>query len=143
MAQPKRCGNCGSKHIQKIDKSGLTLPWKDYPAVLISQPVNGFKCENCGELILNATQGKDLDAKIEASIVEAVQSYLALILQREKCEQKDIAAHLGVSPEYLSEIKSGRKLPKFQTFNFLKTLAHDANSFKVSDPTYRPKRATA
>lgn len=118
MAQPKKCGNCGSEKIKKIDKSSLTLPWRDYPAVLVSQPVSGLKCESCGELILNATQGKDLDAKIEASIVEAVQSYLALILQREKCEQKDIAAHLGVSPEYLSEIKSGRKLPKFQTFNF-------------------------
>jgi hypothetical protein len=142
MAQPKKCGNCGSEHIHKIYKNSLTLAWKDYPAVLISQPVSGLKCEKCGELILNATQVKDLDSKIESSIVEAVQSYLALILNREKCEQKEIAAHLGVSPEYLSEIKSGRKIPKFQTFNFLKTLAFDANSFKVSDPAYQPKRAT-
>ncbi len=143
MIHPKRCGNCGSEKLQKLGKDFLTLPWRDYPAVLLIKSVDGFKCENCGELILSAAQMKDLDSKIETSIAHYVQNFLILILKRENCEQKEIAAHLGVSPEYLSEIKSGRKIPKFQTFNFLKTLAYDANSFKISHPTYQPKKATA
>jgi hypothetical protein len=38
MGQPKQCGNCGSDRIQKLGKVNLTLPWRDYPAVLLTQP---------------------------------------------------------------------------------------------------------
>lgn len=143
MRAPKLCGHCGSEKFRKLKASDtLSLPWKDYPVVTLTTFPEGFKCSQCGELDLNAAQAGELDRHIMASIVGQVQSFIAFIMQREKCEQRQIAMHLGVSPEYLSEIKSGRKLPKFQTYNFLKTLAMDPESFKVSSPTYRSgKRA--
>ena len=144
MKIPKRCGNCGSEHLVELGaKDQLTLPWRDYPSVVLVKPIDGFRCTDCGEFILNASQAKALDTKVTDAIIEQVQSFIAAIIKRESCEQKQIASHIGVSPEYLSEIKSGRKIPKFQTFNFLKTLALDANSYKVSSPTYQSdKHAT-
>jgi DNA-binding transcriptional regulator YiaG len=144
MKMPKRCGNCGSKHLVELGaKDQLTLPWRDYPSVVLTKSLEGFRCADCGEFILNTRQAKEMDTKVIDAIIEQVQTFIAAITQREGCEQKQIATHLGVSPEYLSEIKSGRKIPKFQTFNFLKTLALDANTYKVSSPTYQSdKRAT-
>lgn len=138
MKMPKRCGNCGSTDLKRLSaEETASFPWKDYPAVNLKLSGDIVKCGSCGELLLNASQARGLDDKIVHTIVQQIQTFITMILHREKCEQKIIAAHLGVSPEYLSEIKSGRKIPKFQTFNFLKTMALDATSFKVSAPTYQ------
>lgn len=144
MKMPKRCGNCGSEKLSKIDPvDTIALPWRDYPMVTLTEPIEGFKCTDCGELVLNASQAKGIDEKIVSSITHHIQAFLETIIQREHCEQRQIASHLGVSPEYLSEIKSGRKIPKFQTFNFLKTLAMNPSSFQVSAPDYKAnERAT-
>jgi hypothetical protein len=53
--------------------------------------------------------------------------------------QTTLSERLGVTPEYLSEIKSGRKLPSFQTYNFLKVLAMDKEAYNLSDPKTRVK----
>ena len=144
MKIPKRCGNCGSENLEKLTAAdAVALPWRDYPSVRLTAPIEGFKCTVCDELILSAAQAKDLDNKIADSVVHQVQTFITAITQREGCEQRQIAVHLGVSPEYLSEIKSGRKIPKFQTFNFLKTLAMDAMSFTVSDPAYQTGKRVA
>ena len=82
--------------------------------------------------MLNASQLRQLDTVVEQSITANIKYFIKKIVDREKCEQREIAIHIGLSPEYLSEIKSGRKIPSFQTFNFLKILALDENSFTVS-----------
>ena len=137
MKKPKRCGNCGSTKLVSSKDANFSLPWKDYPSVLLTEPVDAWTCSECNELIFPASKAKTIDTAIKGSINSHINQFIKMITLRENCEQKEIAAHIGVSPEYLSEIKSGRKTPKFQTFNFLKTLAIDENSFKISSPTFK------
>jgi transcriptional regulator with XRE-family HTH domain len=52
-----------------------------------------------------------------------------------KCDQKEIAKRVGVTPEYLSEVKNGRAVPSFQFFNFLKTIAlNGKRTFEIASP---------
>jgi hypothetical protein len=134
----KRCGACGSKDIKESQVKDRTFPYRDYPSVLLTEPAQLLQCQNCGELILSVADIKKLDTLLETSIVNQINRFIETIVTRENCKQSDVAVHLGVSPEYLSEIKSGRKLPKFQTFNFLKTLAIEPGSFAASDPKALP-----
>ena len=135
--KPKRCGNCGSNNVKKSSLTGLVVPWKDYPAAyLIDHSDNFLRCQKCGESMLSANDMKAFDALIKESINQQVNLFIDKVLEREKCNQGELAQHLGVTQEYLSEIKSGRKTPSFQTFNFLKTLAIDEASFGISDPKF-------
>lgn len=141
--KPKRCGQCGYKGIKEADVKGKVFPFRDYPAALLVKSLRLAQCQNCGEVMLSVGDTKKLDALLEDSIKLQINQFIDSVMTREKCKQSDVAAHIGVSPEYLSEIKSGRKLPKFQTFNFLKTLAFEPGSFAVSDPTYVSKQESA
>jgi len=137
MKKPRRCGNCGSAKLISSKDASFSLSWKDYPSVLLTESVDAWTCSECNELIFPASKAKAIDLAVKASINTHINQFIKLIIHRENCEQKEIAVHVGVSPEYLSEIKSGRKTPKFQTFNFLKILAIDENSFKISSPTFK------
>jgi transcriptional regulator with XRE-family HTH domain len=83
-----------------------------------------------------------LDRAIEETITFQSAKFIDQIITREHCRQMDLAAILGVTPEHLSAIKNGARIPSFQTFNFLKTLALDENAFRVADPTNFPKVAS-
>lgn len=113
------------------------MPWKDYPFVELDTKLPIWSCADCGEFLINAAQTKELDKEIRASIQSQVLQFISIIVQREKCEQKELALRLGVSPEYLSEIKSGRKIPSFQTFNFLKTMFIESKAYAASSPHSR------
>lgn len=132
----KRCGECGSTDIQKAEVKGAAFPWRDFAAVYVSQPHSFLRCQNCGNFIFKAGETKELDRLLEDSLVSQVKFFIETIVKRESCDQKELAQHIGVTPEYLSELKGGR-VPKFQTFNFLKTLAMSSRKvFEVSSPDY-------
>jgi hypothetical protein len=139
----KRCGQCGSKEIKESDVKGKSFPFRDFPAALVVKSAKFLQCQKCGETILSVSDTKKMDSLLEESITLQINHFIDTVMTRENCKQSDVAAHIGVSPEYLSEIKSGRKIPKFQTFNFLKTLACEPSSFAVSDPAYVPKQESA
>jgi hypothetical protein len=138
----KRCGNCGSFEVSKNQISG-PFRWKDYPMVYLVAPVELSQCNACGELMRFPNDSEKIDAAIEASLKEYTQFYMAKVLDREKCKQIELAARLGVSPEYLSSLKAGAKIPSFQTFNFLRTLAMNEGAFQVADPENATKLARA
>lgn len=129
-----RCGECGSKNLKLQSVTGCSLVWKDYSAVKISQPLDLMVCQNCHNKIQKAGEGKLIDEAVVRSISEQVKAALSVIKIQHKCEQKEIALRLGVTPEYLSEVKSGRAIPSFQFFNFLKTIAIDEKAFAAASP---------
>lgn len=132
----KRCGECGSKNLALKSQIGKPFPWKDYPAVFLSKDYKVLECAQCGNTVESGADVTNLSKLLQETVIEQTHTFIDMILIREGCKQTDLAAHLGVSPEHLSEIKSGRKQPSFQTYNFLKTLAFENRSFKVSDPQY-------
>lgn len=139
----KRCGECGSTKIELSDIQGAGLPWRDYATVFITRSHKFHRCQNCGNFIFRAGEAKILDQLIIDSIFDQVRLFVKKILEREKCEQKELAKHLGVTPEYLSGMKQDR-VPGFQTFNFLKTLAGSSHkTFEVSDPNYNVLKQAA
>ena len=140
----KRCGNCGSRELAKKDQRNKTFPWRDFPAAPLLVNIEFLECHNCHELTMSAADFLKLDEALKESVTRVVRSMIEAIRSREKCEQNEIATHLGLSPEYLSELKSGRKPPSFSAFNFLKTLFLAHGSFQVSDPNYlKPLERTA
>ncbi|MBI3556684.1 MAG: hypothetical protein HY074_10510 [Deltaproteobacteria bacterium] len=140
MAKNKRCGECGSYETGYRDSAG-PFPWKDYRQVLLASPIRVLTCAKCGNEMSLPGDAKKLDQAIEETITLQSQRFIDQIIAREHCRQIDLAAILGVTPEHLSAIKGGARIPSFQTFNFLKTLALDANAFKVADPANFPKAA--
>ena len=134
--KPERCGNCGSKNLSLEDQIKGHFNWKDYPLVYLTTSLMEYQCLDCKELITSSNSAKKFDDAINASITGQVKSFIDKILLRENVGQLELSQHLGLSPEYLSEIKSGRKIPKFQTFNFLKSMALDRIVFELSDPEY-------
>lgn len=132
-----RCGECASRNIKKTDLRGQRFLWKDYPSVLLTKDFSAAQCEDCGEIVFTGSDAKDFDEAIRRSIKQQVATFIDVILEREPgLTQTTLAERLGISPEYLSEIKSGRKQPAFGVFNFLKTLALDKKAFKESDPEF-------
>ena len=131
----KRCGECGSIETSPQDAYG-PFPWRDYKKVLLARPVTLMTCLDCGNVMLygKTKDAERLDQAIEESITIQVQQFIDQVLKREKCRQIDLAARLGITPEYVSAIKIGAKIPGFQTFNFLRILAQDENAFRFADP---------
>jgi DNA-binding transcriptional regulator YiaG len=130
----KRCGNCGSFDVKKSAYFG-PLPWKDYPQVYLVKPFETNQCQVCNETMGPAGEGEKMDQAIEDSIRTQVNLFITKILEREHCKQVDLAERIGVTPEYLSALKSGARIPAFQTFNFLKVLAVNEQAFKLASPS--------
>lgn len=139
----KRCGECGSKEVSVKNQRGKPFPWRDYPAVFLAKDLRVLECDLCHNQILSGTDVTKLTDALVESVSENTAMFIETVLTREKCTQVELATRLGVTPEYLSEIKSGRKQPGFQTYNFLKTLASDPRSFAVSDPNYAGEQKRA
>ena len=129
----KRCGNCGSNKLVEANSYGPFV-WRDFPAIQTLKSMHILKCSSCSETITSLSAGPKLDQLIEESICENIRKFITKIIEREDTLQIDLSHRLGVTPEYLSEIKSGRKIPSFQTYNFLKVLALDEKAYRISDP---------
>jgi hypothetical protein len=132
----KQCGKCGNKTMM-LSKVRGPFPWKDFSAVTLTQPLELLKCSSCGELGYRPKDAEMIDRSIEATIRALSGMFIENVIAREKCSQLILAAHIGITAEYLSGIKTGTRTPGFQTFNFLKTLAEDASAFRVSDPLFQ------
>ena len=133
MTKTNRCGNCGSLEITEQKTTG-PFPWKDYPAAYLLKPISLLTCKKCGENILRHADVDRLDQAVEQSLAQVTQTLITAILQREGCTQEELASRLGVTPQHLSNLKGGAKIPGFQTFNFLKTFYLDKTAFDKADP---------
>lgn len=129
----RRCGNCGSFDIKKMPTNG-PFPWKDYPKVFLISPISLHQCQVCGEQMGPLGEGDKIDKAIEGTIKSLVRYYIESIMKREKCKQVDLAEHLGLTPEHLSALKRGVKIPCYHTFMILKTLTGSEQAFQIGSP---------
>lgn len=89
---------------------------------------------------MGATEAKLIDAAVEESLKAYTAHFIEIILEREKCQQQELAARLGVTENHLSALKHGGKVCGFQTFNFLKTLALDKHAYDTANPDFDMKK---
>lgn len=138
----KQCGNCGKKSMARAKVQG-PFPWKDFPAMLVHSPIDLLKCSNCSEVGYLPGDTKKVDLAVEATIRGLTIGFINTILEREHCTQISLAGRIGVTPEYVSQLKSGGRTPSFQTFNMLKILSEFASAFRVSDPIFELEKMVA
>jgi len=137
MSKKYRCGNCGSFEIASIETMG-PFPWKDYPATYLVKPISLLTCKKCGENILRHTDVDKLNEAIVHSLTQLTTRFINEIIEREGCTQEELALRLGITPQHLSNMKNGAKIPGFQTFNFLKTFYLDKVAFEKANPQINP-----
>ena len=135
----KQCGTCGEKTMARARVRG-PFPWKDYPSMLTHEPIELLRCSSCGEVAYRPGETKKVDHALEATIRGLTIGFIHTILERERCSQIVLASRLGVTPEYISQLKAGSRTAGFQTFNMLKILAESKSAFPISDPEFDLKR---
>jgi hypothetical protein len=115
-----RCGECGSKNLALTNIKGSYVPWKDYTQVelLFDQKVN--VCGECGNHIYTSKDLVELDVNIARSVQSKVATSLQYFFDR-GLQQDSLADALGVTPEFLSTVKKGKKRLSFTTFNLLQS----------------------
>lgn len=102
----------------------------------LHSPIELLKCSNCGEIAYLPGDTKKVDHAVEATIRALTIGFINSITKRYDCSQIVLAAHVGVTPEYISQLKAGSRSPGFQTFNILKVLQENEQAFRISDPAF-------
>ncbi len=135
-----RCGNCGNTDTPVVSMKGKTFPWKDFPLVFVtSDDLFLRECSNCGEVLISARKGEI--EKLDLALKNSVKYQIVLFLNEIKkngISQKELCDEIRVTPQHLSNIKSGLKEPSFQFFSMLKLLAEKPELIKNIDAKYVP-----
>jgi hypothetical protein len=136
----KRCGECGEFGMEYRDSTG-PFPWRDFRRVVLKEPIQVLTCPKCANTGSLPGDAQKLDRAIEVTITFQSQQYIDQIIAREGIRQIDLAGILGVTPEHLSALKNGTRIPSYSTFNFLRTLAVNESAFR--DAATIPRAASA
>src|ERR1700730_10744944 len=98
----KRCGNCGSKELKAVNQKNKPRRWVDYPAVYLLKDLYVLECSQCQNLVLSSSDIDKLSDACEESIKTMTRIFIDKIIEREQCSQNDLAAHVGITPQYLA-----------------------------------------
>lgn len=137
----RRCGNCGKQTMTK--QPVKAIQWKDFNQLELLTPIELFRCSDCGETGLSATEAPAIDKAAEATLKAVAAHLIEKILSEHQCTQLELAARLGITDTHLSHIKNGTKIIGFQTFTFLKTLALGKDAFDKASPSLPLKNLMA
>jgi DNA-binding Xre family transcriptional regulator len=131
----KLCVECGKREmVYKNVKGSTDFAYKDFPSVKLETDLELLVCDNCGNIGVMANETQKVDEALIFSIKKQSKHLIETILAKYGCEQKQLASHIGITPEHLSQIKNGKMVPSYQTFNFLKTIAMEKKAFEISSP---------
>ncbi len=115
----KRCGVCGSTKINLTDVRGRKFAWKDYPAVKLQFELILPVCSECDNVMLRSSDVSKLDAAIVKTIQLDVKNAISFLTADLGISQEELSIALGITPQYLSTVKSEKKRLSFTAFNLL------------------------
>ncbi len=135
MKKSLRCGECGSKDTAYQNVKGKFFPFESFNKVKLSTDLDLCQCNKCGSTILAPGDAERLDLALELTIKNSVAEYIENIVKKTSWKQAEMADYIGFTPVYISELKKGRKVPEFKTFNYFKILSEcpDAIGVVVED----------
>jgi hypothetical protein len=138
-----RCGGCGNRELERKNMRGvLRSPWKDYPFVFLTKDLELWHCPKCNETPYESGDPDRVDEAMEASIRDQASQFIDIIKGKAGCSIEEMANRIGISPEYLSSIRSQKKTPSFTVWNVLKVIASDPKAmFAHFDPRIDPVAA--
>lgn len=127
--RPRTCYFCGEGTIAVRNVRGHELPYKDARAVRIEQDVEVPTCDICGEMLPDEAATGKLEKALSVSYASMRRRQLLEEIDRILAEldisQTELERILGVSPGYVSKIKTGRRTPEPVLFRFLHLLNSD------------------
>jgi|GEM_PF-4298728 len=96
-----------------------------------------MKCQRCGSVIHKLGEGEKIDEAVKKSITAQLDKFIEMIINNEECDQKELGRIIGKTPEYLSTIKKGAKIPSYTIYTLLKVLALSGRkAFNISLPEF-------
>lgn len=120
-----RCGMCGNANIKRENIKGTSHPWRDHLAVALENDQEVLVCQNCKNQILSSKDVLELDKNIRSSLGKKVNQAIETLTKTYGLSQQDLADALGITPEYISMVKNGRKVFSFTVFNLLQSYAEN------------------
>lgn len=121
---PRRCGECGEKIFKRRNLNGsVSMPWRDFPIAYVTKDLELWTCENCGNYVITAGDAEKIDAAVEASIRDQTSQFIDIIKSKSGKSLEELSAIIGISPQYLSNIRNEKRTPSFHLWNLLKIIA--------------------
>lgn len=130
MKQTK-CYSCGESAMSAQNLKGSFFPFRDFVKVEVKHDLLMSKCAACGELSASSSDLRKLDEHLEYSISSEMRGFVKTILANISITQKDFASKVGLSEQYISNLKKGVKFPSAQIFNFFKVMAETDTALDV------------
>lgn len=126
MSSKLRCGNCGNRALERLNFNGvLKTHWKDYPLVHLTTDLELWHCPKCDETPYESGDPARVDEALEASVRDQASQFIDIIRSKANYSTERLARSIGITPEYLSSIRSQKRTPSFAIWNVLKAIAAD------------------
>ena len=119
----KRCGECGSTNIVLRSAKGKFFPYKDHRRVPLLYDYQTRTCSNCENIILSNKDIWEINELLAKSISVLAKNSIKDITYLNDVSQIDVAKMLGQTPEYISNLKSGNKVPSYSTLTLMRIYA--------------------
>lgn len=119
----KRCGMCGSTNLKSENIKGAHYPWRDHLFVELSYDQEVLVCQNCQNRVMSSKNIIELESNIRKSLWDKIKFAINKLTQEYGLSQEQLAEALGLTPQYISMVKTGKKLFSFTAFNLLQSYA--------------------
>jgi len=122
----RRCGNCAERRLALKNVRGeFKSPWRDFPVAFVTVDLSLWTCANCGNSVMIGGDAEKIDAAYELSVRDQAAQFIDVIRSKTGIGSGQLAELIGVSPQHLSSVHSGKQRPSFSLWNFLKMIATD------------------
>lgn len=124
---PRRCRECGVGRVRLLATPNRYSAYRTLPRVEVPADLELPTCDNCGTEWLDETYASRLDAALEEAyrsemgtrVLAALNSIVSTMPQR------DLERLVGLSPGYLSKLRSRDRVPRPDLVALLTLLAND------------------
>jgi hypothetical protein len=127
--KPRRCRECGEGIVRPVAKRGRRMPFRNLAALPVPASLAIPTCNQCGAEWIDPKTAKALDDALQGAYADELHkrldAALDAILAFGGISQRRIEQVLGLSPGYLSRVRSRRGDASAQLVSALALIAED------------------
>ncbi len=94
-----------------------------FPKLKLHKDLDLNVCRDCGNILMVKGDALALDQALSDSVTSLTKGYIENLLSKFTWNQRQMADCIGFTPVYLSELKNGKSVPEYRTFNYFKVLS--------------------
>lgn len=141
--KPRRCRECGEGMVRPLAKRGRRMAFRNLTGLPVPASLQIPTCDNCGTEYIDPKTAKALDDALQGVYAEELhkrlEAALETILATVGVSQRLIEQVLGLSPGYLSRVRSRRGDASAQLVSALALIAEDPKrQLKVLEHVWHP-----